>query len=42
MSLRKWEIIEEKNISPNKWFPLFVEKVRLPNEKLLMIFMWQG
>jgi ADP-ribose pyrophosphatase len=29
--IKKWEIIEEKNVSPSKWYPLFIHKVKLPN-----------
>lgn len=29
--LQKWELLEEKDISPSKWFPLYQHKVKLPN-----------
>jgi 8-oxo-dGTP pyrophosphatase MutT (NUDIX family) len=33
--IKKWEVLEEKDISPSKWFPLFVHKVRLPDGKVI-------
>lgn len=30
-----WKILEEKDISPSKWFPLFAHKVELPNGKII-------
>src|SRR3989344_1888754 len=29
--LKKWKLISEKDVSPSKWFPLFRDKVELPN-----------
>src|SRR5258708_1295586 len=31
--LKKWKVIEEKDISPSRWFPLFKHVVELPNGK---------
>jgi len=33
--LKKWKVLEEKDISPSKWFPLFVHKAKLPNGKIV-------
>ncbi len=35
MKIKNWEILEEKDISPSKWFPLFVHKVQLPDGKII-------
>jgi 8-oxo-dGTP pyrophosphatase MutT (NUDIX family) len=35
IELKKWEIISEEDISPDKWFPLFKHKVRLPNGNII-------
>jgi 8-oxo-dGTP pyrophosphatase MutT (NUDIX family) len=35
MALEPWKIIDEKDISPSKWFPLFVQKIQLPNGKII-------
>ncbi len=32
--IQKWEIISEKDISPSPWFPLHVDRVKLPNGKI--------
>ncbi|MEA2056337.1 MAG: NUDIX hydrolase [Patescibacteria group bacterium] len=29
--LQKWELLEEKDISPSKWFPLYQHKIKLPS-----------
>jgi ADP-ribose pyrophosphatase len=29
--MKKWKIIKETNVSPSKWYPLFKQKVKLPN-----------
>ena len=29
--LKKWELLEEQDVSPSKWFPLFKHKVKLPD-----------
>ncbi|MDQ3047463.1 MAG: NUDIX hydrolase [Bacteroidota bacterium] len=29
--IKKWEILEEEDISPSEWFPLFRHKVKLAN-----------
>lgn len=29
--MEKWEIISEEDVSPSKWFPVFKQKVKLPN-----------
>lgn len=29
--LKKWKLLEEKDISPSPWFPLYKHKVKLPN-----------
>lgn len=33
--LKKWQLLEEKDVSPSKWFPLYVHKVKLPNGKIV-------
>lgn len=33
--IKKWEILEERDVSPSKWFPLFVHKVQLPDGKIV-------
>jgi 8-oxo-dGTP pyrophosphatase MutT (NUDIX family) len=33
--LKKWELLEEKDISPSKWFPLALRKYKLPNERII-------
>jgi 8-oxo-dGTP pyrophosphatase MutT (NUDIX family) len=33
--LKKWQVLEEKDVSPSKWFPLYVHRVRLPNGKII-------
>lgn len=33
--IKKWKVISEKDISPSPWFPLFVDKVQLPNGKIV-------
>jgi len=30
-----WKIIEEKNVSPSKWFPLYVHTIELPDGKVI-------
>ena len=32
--IRKWEVLNEEDISPSKWFKLSKEKVKLPNGKI--------
>ncbi|MBN2016317.1 NUDIX hydrolase [Candidatus Dojkabacteria bacterium] len=32
--LKKWKILSEEDISPSPWFPLFKQKVKLPNGKV--------
>ncbi|OGY27654.1 MAG: hypothetical protein A3F33_02185 [Candidatus Woykebacteria bacterium RIFCSPHIGHO2_12_FULL_43_10] len=31
MTIRPWTVLDRRDISPSKWFPLFVERVRLPD-----------
>jgi 8-oxo-dGTP pyrophosphatase MutT (NUDIX family) len=31
MAIERWKLIERKDVSPSKWYPLFVDKVELPN-----------
>ncbi len=38
MVIKPWKIIEEKDISPSKWFPLFKYKLKLPNGKIVEDF----
>jgi len=33
--IKKWVVLEERNASPSKWFPLFAHKVQLPNGKIV-------
>lgn len=33
--LEKWELLEEYDISPSSWFPLFRHKVKLPNGRIV-------
>lgn len=33
--IEKWELLEEKDISPSKWFPLFLQKIKLPDGRIL-------
>ena len=33
--IKKCELIDEKDISPSKWFPLFMHKIKLPNGKVI-------
>jgi 8-oxo-dGTP pyrophosphatase MutT (NUDIX family) len=33
--IKKWEILEEKDVSPSKWFPLFVHRVKLSDGKVV-------
>lgn len=33
--LKKWELLEEEDVSPSKWFPLFRHKVKLSNGKIV-------
>jgi ADP-ribose pyrophosphatase len=33
--LRKWKILQEKDISPSPWFPLYLHKVEMPNGKII-------
>lgn len=35
MAIKPWKIVEEKDISHSKWFPLFVHKVELGNGKVI-------
>jgi len=32
---KKWITLEEKDVSPSTWFPVFRQKVRLPNNKII-------
>ncbi|MFH1850101.1 MAG: NUDIX hydrolase [archaeon] len=31
--MKPWKVLDEKEISPSRWFPLFVNRVELPNGK---------
>lgn len=31
MAIERWKLIERKDVSPSKWYPLYIDKVRLPN-----------
>jgi 8-oxo-dGTP pyrophosphatase MutT (NUDIX family) len=33
--IKKWELLNEENISPSQWFPLFKHTVKLPNGKVI-------
>lgn len=33
--LNKWKILQEEDVSPSKWFPVFKHKVQLPNGKIV-------
>jgi ADP-ribose pyrophosphatase len=33
--IKKWKLLEEKDVSPSPWFPLFKHRVRLPNGKVV-------
>ncbi len=33
--MKKWELLEEVDISPSPWFPLFKHKVKLPNGRVI-------
>lgn len=33
--LKKWELLEEEDISPSPWFPLFKHKLKLPNGRIV-------
>ncbi len=33
--IKKWTILEVKDISPSPWFPLYLHKVKLPNGKVI-------
>lgn len=37
-SLKRWQLISEKNISPNPHFPLYLHQVKLPNNKVIDYF----
>jgi|SRR3989344_1720220 len=32
---KNWKVLEETDVSPSKWFPLFKHKVMLPNKKII-------
>lgn len=32
---KKWKLLSEKDVSPSSWFPLFKQKVKLPNGKVV-------
>ncbi len=34
-NLKKWELLQEEEISPSKWFPLFRHTVKLPNGQIV-------
>lgn len=34
-NLKKWELLEEQDVSPSRWFPLFKQKVKLPSGKVI-------
>ena len=33
--IKKWKLLEEIDISPSPWFPLFKHKVKLPNGRIV-------
>ncbi|MBL7932685.1 MAG: NUDIX hydrolase, partial [Bacteroidia bacterium] len=33
--ISKWQIIQQQDVSPSKWFPVFKHKVKLANEKII-------
>ena len=33
--LKKWELLEEEDISPSPWFPLYKHKIKLPNGNIV-------
>lgn len=33
--LRKWKLLEEEDVSPSPWFPVYKHKVELPNGKVV-------
>ena len=33
--MNKWKLLEEKDVSPSKWFPIKQHKVELPNGKII-------
>ena len=33
--IKKWEVLEEIDVSPSSWFPLFKNKVKFPNGKVI-------
>ncbi len=33
--IQKWKLLEEKDISPSKWLPLFQHKIELPSGKVV-------
>ena len=33
--IKKWKILQEEDISPSPWFPLFKHKVKLPNGRVV-------
>ncbi len=35
MSLQKWKLLKEEDVSPSKWFPLFKHTAELPNGKIV-------
>jgi len=34
-TIKKWEVLEETDISPSSWFPLYKHKIKLPNGKVV-------
>ncbi len=35
MQLKKWKLIEKKDVSPSKWFPIELRTYQLPNGKIV-------
>lgn len=35
MTLKKWQLLEKKDVSPHKWFPIEIRKYKLPNGKII-------
>ncbi len=35
VQIKKWEILSVKDISPSRWFPLFLHQVKLPEGKIV-------
>lgn len=38
--IKKWKVVSREEVSPSKWFPLFKDKVELPNGKTVEDYYW--